>query len=140
MRTLATVCLAFSAGIFAAQYVLPQQWLLPLAAVCGVLALAAQLALKEKKRLRAVLILSSLALSLVYNTAYAALVQAPNQALSGTVETMTLELCDYAQETAQGAQAEVRILGRGLHGKAIYYGTESLLEYVPGQRVTVSVY
>ena len=55
MRTLATVCLAFSAGIFAAQYVLPQQWLLPLAAACGVLALAAQLALKEKKRLRAVL-------------------------------------------------------------------------------------
>ena len=140
MRTLATVCLAFSAGIFAAQYVLPQQWLLPLAAVCGVLALAAQFALKEKKRLRAVLILSSLALSLVYHTAYAALVQAPNQALSGTVETMTLELCDYAQETAQGAKAEVRILGRGLHGKAIYYGTESLLEYVPGQRVTVSVY
>lgn len=140
MRKLATFCFAFSAGIFAAQYLLPQAWLLPLAAAFGVLLPVVWFVLKDRKRLRALLIVAALAVSFLYNAAYAALVQAPNQALSGTVETVTLELCDYAQETEKGAKAEVRILERGLFGKAIYYGTEALLDCVPGQRLNVSVY
>lgn len=140
MRKLATVCLAFSAGIFFAQYVLPQQWLFPLAAAFGVLSGAAWFVLKEKNRLRVVLILASLAIALAYHAAYTELVRSPNEALCGTVETLSLELCDYADETEHGAKAEVRILERGLRGKALYYGTEALLSCEPGAQLRVPVY
>lgn len=140
MRKLATVCLAFSAGIFFAQYVLPQQWLFPLAAAFGVLSGAAWFVLREKKRLRAVLILLSLAFALSYNAVYTELVRSPNEALCGTVDTLTIELCDYADETEHGTKAEVRILERGLRGKAVYYGTQELLAHEPGTRLKVPVF
>lgn len=140
MRKLATVCIAFSAGIFSAQYFLPQQWIFPLAAAFGVLSLLALFVLREKKRLRAMLILLSFAFALVYNAAYTELVCSPNEALCGTVETLSLELCDYATETDYGAKVNVRILGRGLHGKALYYGTEELLSCEPGTQLKVPVF
>lgn len=140
MRKLATVCFAFSTGIFLAQYFLPKQCLFSLAAVFGLLSVAAWFVLRGKRRLRAVLILSSLAIALAYNAAYTELVQSPNEALCGTVETMTLELCDYAQETEHGAKAEVRILERGLHGKAVYYSTKELLTHEPGTKLKVPVF
>ena len=140
MRTLATFCFAFAAGIFAAQYALPFAWLLPLAAVFGVLFAVCLLVLRGKARRRFALITAALALSLVYNAAYVTLVQKPNQALAGNMETLTLEICDYAVPTDYGAKVEVKILDRGLHGNAFYYDKENLLTVKPGQRLTVSVY
>ena len=140
MRTLATFCFAFAAGIFAAQYILPSAWLLPSAAGFGVLFAVCLLALHGKARRRFALITAALALSLVYNAAYVSFVQKPNQALAGNMETLTLEICDYAVPTDYGAKVEVRILDRGLHGNAVYYGKENLLTVEPGQRLTVSVY
>lgn len=140
MRTLATFCAAFAAGIFAAQYVLPPEWLLPLAAGSGVLASVCALLLKGKVRKRSVLVAAGLAAALVYNAAYASLVQAPNQMLAGGTETLKLELCDYAVPTDYGAKAEVRILERGLRGKAVYYGKDALLSKRPGQRLCVEVF
>lgn len=140
MRTLATFCFAFAAGIFAAQYALPSAWLIPLAAGLGVLFAVCLLVLHGKARRRFALITAALALSLVYNAAYVSLVQKPNQALAGNMETLTLEVCDFAMPTDYGAKVEVRILDRGLHGNAVYYGKENLLTVKPGQRLTASVY
>ena len=140
MRTLATFCFAFAAGIFAAQYGLPTAWLMPLAAGLGALFVVCLLVLRGKTRRRFALITAALTLSLVYNAAYVSFVQKPNQALAGNMETLTLEVCDYAVPTDYGAKAEVRILERGLHGNAVYYGKENLLTVEPGQRLTVSVY
>ena len=140
MRILATFCFAFAAGIFAAQYVLPSTCLMPLAVSFGALFALCLLALRGKARRRFALITAALALSLVYNAAYAALVQKPNQALAGNMETLTLEVCDYAVPTDYGAKVEVRILDRGLRGNAVYYGKENLLTVRPGQRLSVSVY
>ena len=141
MRILATFCFAFAAGIFAAQYVLPSAWLMPLAALFGVLFALCLLILRgSKARRRFALITAALALSLVYNTAYVSLVQKPHQALAGSMETLTLEVCDYAVPTDYGAKVEVRILDRGLYGNAVYYGKENLLTVRPGQQLSVNVY
>ena len=140
MRTLATFCFAFAAGIFAAQYALPFARLLPLAALFGALFAVCLLVLRGKARRRFALITAALALSLVYNAAYVSLVQKPNQALAGSMETLELEVCDYAVPTDYGAKVEVKILDRGLRGNAVYYGKENLLTVRTGQRLTVSVY
>ena len=140
MRTLATFCFAFAAGIFAAQYILPPTWSVPLAVCFAAFAAVCLLALRNRLRRRFTLITAALALSLIYNAAYVSLVQKPNQALAGSMETLTLEACDYAVPTDYGAKVEVRILDRRLHGNAVYYGTEDLLTVEPGQRVRVSVY
>lgn len=140
MRILATICFSFALGIFLAQYILPLSWLLPMAAAFALLALLLSLILKEMRRLRMLLILIPLAVSLCYDYAYISLVQLPNEALVDTEQTLTLKLCDYADETSYGAKATVRILDRGLHGKAVYYGSDDLLSYAPGQRISARVY
>ena len=109
MRTLATFCFSFAAGIFAAQYALPSAWLLPLAALFGALFAVCLLALRGKARRRFALITAALAFSLAYNAVYVTLVQKPNQALAGSMETLTLEICDYAVPTDYGAKVEVRV-------------------------------
>lgn len=137
MRRLATFCFAFAGGVFAAQYLLPL-WLLPYAAAgCAVLGALWAWQLRDDWRLRAAIIGSALALALFFDWGYVRLVQAPFEALAGTTDTLTLELADYAAETDYGSRAEVRILGRGLHGKAVYYGDASLLDHEPGTRLSV---
>ena len=135
MRTLAFFCLSFASAIFAAQYLLPL-WLLPLAAVgFALLAVLWALALRGYRRRGALLIGFGLAAGLLFDLSYAQLVQSPFEALAGSRETLTLELADYPIETEYGSRAEVRILGRGLHGKAVYYGDRELLALSPGARV-----
>ncbi len=136
MRILATFCFAFAAGIFSAQYLLPLRLLLFAAAGCAVLGVLWALALRENRRRRALLIGFGLAAALCYDLAYARLVWEPWEALAGTTETLALELTDYPVATEYGSRAEVRILGRGLHGGAIYYGGEELLGLAPGARLT----
>ena len=50
-----------------------------------------------------------------------------------------MELCSYAVETNYGAKATVRILGRGLRGRAVYYGGFDLLALEPGEHVRDTV-
>ena len=68
-----------------------------------------------------------------------AFIAAPNEALIGAAEDVELELCSYAVETNYGAKATVRILGRGLRGRAVYYGGFDLLALEPGERVRDTV-
>lgn len=140
MRRLATVCAAFAVGIFAAQYALTQGLLLYAAGGFAVLGALSAALLRGGQRTRAVLVALGLALALLYDWAYIRGVQAPFEALSGSSGTMTLEAADYPTATEYGCRVEVRILGRGLHGTAIYYGGASLLDLEPGARVSGKVY
>ena len=140
MRVLAIFCAAFAFGTALAQYLLPAQWALILCAVFALAALIMGLCGCAGKRgawaKRAFLCALGLAFALGYNTLYAQLFKAPNDALLGTQDTVEAELLGYAQETSRGAKVPVKILHRGLPGKAVYYGDSSLLELAPGAHVT----
>ncbi len=141
MRRLATFCFAFAAGVFAAQYLLPQGRLLLWAAGgCAALGALWAWSLHGDGRRRAALIGLGLALALCWDWAYVRLVFAPYETMADTQRELTLELADYPTETDYGCRAEVRILERGLYGKAVYYGDASLLALEPGTRLSGRVY
>ena len=140
MRVLAIFCAAFTVGVALSQYLLNAQWALILCGVCGAATLVMALCGCAGKRgdwaKRAFLCVLGLAVAFGYNTLYAHFIKAPNDALLGTQETVTVELLGYAEETSYGAKATVKILDRGLPGKAVYYGDRALLELAPGAHVT----
>ena len=140
MRVLAIFCAAFAFGTALAQYLLPAQWALILCAIFASAALIMGLCGCAVKRgawaKRAFLCALGLALALGYNTLYVHFVKSPNDALLGTQDTVEVELLGYAEETSHGAKVPVKILHRGLPGKAIYYGDSSLLDLAPGAHVT----
>ncbi len=140
MRVLAVFCAAFAAGVFAAQYLLSARLCVLLCGVCGAAALVMALRGCAGRRgegaKRALLCALGLALALGYSPLYARLVKAPNDALIGTQERVTVELLGYAEETSYGAKVTARIVDRALPGKVIYYGDAALLEREPGERVT----
>lgn len=133
MRILAWFAGSFAAGIFLAQYLLPEDWLLPCAVVFLVLSCGRLLLPKEAGR-RVLLIGVGLSFAFGWNWLYIRQVQQPAEALVGTEQSVVMTLCDYAVPTDYGAKATVRI--DGLSGKAVYYGDEALLELEPGQTVS----
>ena len=136
MRRLATAAFAFAAGIFLAQYWLPGGWMLPGAAAClaaGTLGFAG----RGIVRLRIFLLAAGLAAGLAYHWAYMAVVQSPAELLAGTERQLPMTVCAYPSAARYGAKVTVRLRVEGLHGvKAVYYGDESLLTLVPGDRIT----
>ena len=138
MRTLATFCFAFAAGVFGAQYGLPD-WLQPYAAVgCLILGALWALTLHGVNRRRAALIGAALALALAYDAAYVRLVQAPWEAMADTRRVLAMEAADYPSATDYGCRVEVRV--DGMRGRAVYYGDAALLALEPGMRLTGEVY
>lgn len=140
MRTLAILCAAFAAGIAAAQYLLGAAWALGLGGVFALAALVMGLLGCANRRgaaaKRAFLCVCAVAFALGYNALYEQLVKAPNTALLGAQERVTVELCSYAEATTYGAKATARIVDRRLPGKVIYYGDAELLALEPGARVS----
>lgn len=140
MRVLALFCAAFAAGITAAQYLLPAVWALRLGVLCALAALVLVCFGCARRRgvwaKRALLCAMGLSCALFYNAAYAHFVKAPNDALLGAQETVTVELCSYPEATAWGAKATARIVDRSLPGRVVYYGDTALLDLAPGARVT----
>ena len=137
MRRLALFCGGFAAGIFLAQYALPDGWLLPGGLVClgvGILALF----LPEQWRKRIVLCLVGVALALGWDWLYLRRVSTPMEALADSQRTLTMTLAEYPVETRFGAKAAVE--AEGLPGKLTYYGDTVLLQMEPGQRITDEVY
>lgn len=132
MRKLAVFAGAFSAAIILAQYLLPWERQLPAAFLFLGLGLLSLLLPWEQRR-RGVVIGAALALGLGYNWLYTRQVQRPMEALADTEAAVTMTLLDYAEPTAYGTKATVRI--EGLPGKAVYYGDETLLVLQPGQTV-----
>lgn len=140
MRVLAIFCAAFAFGTALAQYLLSAQWALILCGVFAAAALVMGLCGCAVKRgawaKRAFLCALGLCFAFGYNTLYAHFVKSPNDALLGTQDTVEVELLGYAEETSRGAKVPVKILHRGLPGKAIYHGDSSLLDLAPGAHVT----
>ncbi|MEG1988297.1 MAG: DNA internalization-related competence protein ComEC/Rec2 [Oscillibacter sp.] len=135
MRKLATFAFAFAAGVFLAQYALPHDWLLPLAAAIVAGSLLGLLR-RGNFRGRVLLIGWGLSLACFWNWGYTQVVQAPAEAMADTDRYgVTMTLCDYAAPTDYGAKATVYMEGLRF-GKAVYYGGEELLELTPGQTVT----
>ena len=133
-RPLFCFCAAFALGCIASQYFLaPALWL---PAAGNVLVLGALgLLLRGPMRRRVLLCALGMAFAFGWNAAYTRFIAAPNEALIGAAEDVELELCSYAVETNYGAKATVRILGRGLCGRAVYYGGFDLLALEPGEHV-----
>lgn len=137
MRKLAWFAGSFSLGIFLAQYLLPEKWLLSGAFMCLLLGCGA-LFMRGFWRRRVLLTGTALALALGYNWLYCRQVEQPMEALAGSELAVRMTLCDYAVPTEYGAKVTVEI--DGLPAKAVYYGEETLLELRPGQTVSDLVY
>lgn len=135
MRVLATVGFSFAAGLFLT--LLPWDgWQLYAA---GALALAsllwALLGRKTPHFRRVLLLLLPLTFSLLYFTAYRALVRQPVQALCGGEHDFSAAVCDWPVATEHGAKVTIRL--HGLPGaKAVYYGDDDLLALRPGDALS----
>jgi len=135
MRKLLLFSLPFALGTLLCQYLLPGFW--RIAAVLPVLAagLAAGRFVRRRYR-RAVRILTAgLTAGLLWFAVYSAVFLTPAELLAGEAGTVRIELLDYAVKTDTGARCTVRVLDQGLRGKAVYYGSGSLLRWEPGDRV-----
>lgn len=137
MRRLALFCGGFAAGIFAAQYLLPDGWLLSGGLVCLAAGLAA-LVLPEQFRRRAVLCLVGAAMALGWNWLFVRQVSAPMERMADSQQTLTMTLLEYPTETKYGTKVTVK--AEELPGKLTYYGDFPLLGLCPGQRLTDEVY
>ena len=137
-RPLFCFCAAFALGCIASQYFLAPALWLPAAGIVLVLG-ALGLLLRGPMRRRVLLCALGMAFAFGWSAVYAHFIAAPNEALVGQTDEVELELCTYAVETNYGAKATVRILGRGLRGRAVYYGGFDLLALEPGERVRDTV-
>lgn len=135
MRILASFASAFAAGIFLCVYLLENEILLPLC----LFSLGGAVILRLfRADLRLILISAGLCTAFGYHALYVHAVCQPMLALAETKQTVTMTLCDYAEETDWGARVTVRLPGFSF-GKAVYYGDESLLTLSPGRTVTDEV-
>ena len=135
MRVLATVGFSFAAGLFLT--LLPWDgWQLYAA---GALALAsllwALLGRGTPHFRRVLLLLLPLTFSLLYFTAYRALVRQPVQALCGGEHDFSAAVCDWPEATEHGAKVTIRLHGL-LGAKAVYYGDDDLLSLRPGDALS----
>mgnify|MGYP004649328107 FL=1 len=135
MRVLATIGFSFAAGLFLT--LLPWDgWQLYAA---GALALAsllwALLGRGTPHFRRVLLVLLPLMVSLLYFSAYRALVRQPVQALCGGEHDFSAAVCDWPEATEHGAKVTIRLHGL-LGAKAVYYGDDDLLSLRPGDALS----
>lgn len=135
MRVLATVGFSFAAGLFLT--LLPWDgWQLYAAGALALASLLWALLGRGTPHLRRVLlVLLPLMVSLLYFSAYRALVRQPVQALCGGEHDFSAAVCDWPEATERGAKVTIRL--RGLLGaKAVYYGDDDLLSLRPGDALS----
>ena len=106
MRILATFAVAFSAGIFLAQYCLPVDWL-PLLAVAAFVLASGRMILHGKAGRRVFLIGLGLCLAFGYDWLYIRQVQRPMEAEAGTMTDLTMTVCGDAAATPYGGNGGV---------------------------------
>lgn len=131
MRVLATVGFSFAAGLFLT--LLPWDgWQLYAAGALALASLLWALLGRGTPHLRRVLlVLLPLMVSLLYFSAYRALVRQPVQALCGGEHDFSAAVCDWPEATERGAKVTIRLHGL-LGAKAVYYGDDDLLSLRPG--------
>lgn len=135
MRVLATVGFSFAAGLFLT--LLPWDgWQLYAAGVLALASLLWALLGRGTPHLRRVLlVLLPLMVSLLYFSAYRALVRQPVQALCGGEHDFSAAVCDWPEATERGAKVTIRLHGL-LGAKAVYYGDDDLLSLRPGDALS----
>ena len=135
MRVLATVGFSFAAGLFLT--LLPWDgWQLYAAGALALASLLWALLGRGTPHLRRVLlVLLPLMVSLLYFSAYRALVRQPVQALCGGEHDFSAAVCDWPEATEHGAKVTIRL--HGFPGaKAVYYGDDDLLSLRPGDALS----
>lgn len=135
MRVLATVGFSFAAGLFLT--LLPWDgWQLYAAGALALASLLWALLGRGTPHLRRVLlVLLPLMASLLYFSAYRALVRQPVQALCGGEHDFSAAVCDWPEATERGAKVTIRLHGL-LGAKAVYYGDDDLLSLRPGDALS----
>ena len=135
MRVLATVGFSFAAGLFLT--LLPWDgWQLYAAGALALASLMWALLGRGTPHLRRVLlVLLPLMVSLLYFSAYRALVRRPVQALCGGEHDFSAAVCDWPEATERGAKVTIRLHGL-LGAKAVYYGDDDLLSLRPGDALS----
>ena len=135
MRVLATVGFSFAAGLFLT--LLPWDgWQLYAAGALALASLLWALLGRGMPHLRRVLlVLLPLMVSLLYFSAYRALVRQPVQALCGGEHDFSAAVCDWPEATERGAKVTIRLHGL-LGAKAVYYGDDDLLSLRPGDALS----
>ena len=135
MRVLATVGFSFAAGLFLT--LLPWDgWQLYAAGALALASLLWALLGRGTPHLRRVLlVLLPLMVSLLYFSAYRALVRQPVQALCGGEHDFSAAVCDWPEATERGAKVTIRLHGL-LGAKAVYYGDDGLLSLRPGDALS----
>ena len=135
MRVLATVGFSFAAGLFLT--LLPWDgWQLYAAGALALASLLWALLGRGTPHLRRVLlVLLPLMVSLLYFSAYWALVRQPVQALCGGEHDFSAAVCDWPEATERGAKVTIRLHGL-LGAKAVYYGDDDLLSLRPGDALS----
>jgi len=135
MRVLATVGFSFAAGLFLT--LLPWDgWQLYAAGALALASLLWALLGRGTPHLRRVLlVLLPLMVSLLYFSAYRALVRQPVQALCGGEHDFSAAVCDWPEATERGAKVTIRLHGL-LGAKAVYYDDDDLLSLRPGDALS----
>ena len=135
MRVLATAGFSFAAGLFLT--LLPWDgWQLYAAGALALASLLWALLGRGTPHLRRVLlVLLPLMVSLLYFSAYRALVRQPVQALCGGEHDFSAAVCDWPEATERGAKVTIRLHGL-LGAKAVYYGDDDLLSLHPGDALS----
>lgn len=135
MRVLTTVGFSFAAGLFLT--LLPWDgWQLYAAGALALASLLWALLGRGTPHLRRVLlVLLPLMVSLLYFSAYRALVRQPVQALCGGEHDFSAAVCDWPEATERGAKVTIRLHGL-LGAKAVYYGDDDLLSLRPGDALS----
>lgn len=131
-RILALFCGAFSAGVFLAQYALPNSALLYVS-FAALLTACLRLVVPGDAGRRILLIGAGLSLAFGYDWLYTRQTVAALEPLYGAEQELVMTLCDYPDATAWGARVAVRV--PGLPGYAVYYGKSDLLDLRPGVAV-----
>ena len=135
MRVLATAGFSFAAGL--SLTLLPWDgWQLYAAGALALASLLWALLGRGTPHLRRVLlVLLPLMVSLLYFSAYRALVRQPVQALCGGEHDFSAAVCDWPEATERGAKVTIRLHGL-LGAKAVYYGDDDLLSLRPGDALS----
>ena len=138
MRRLATGAIAFSAAVFAANYILPLGSLLICAAVMA--ALGALLLLSRRRWLRGVEIaMFAAALGLTVFALHARSTTFPARELDGQTVTIEATLLDYPDVYSGYCRAEIRLGGELPHLKTLLYDNKMQLAGAePGQKLTLT--
>lgn len=138
MRKLAWFAAAFSAAVFLAVYLLPEELLLPAGALCALGALAG-LALRGHCRLRFLLAGFGLAAGLLWSGVYAGIALMPARALAGTEGEARATVADWPQETQRGSAVLVRLHPEeGLDVKTLLYLEDTEPDLRPGDQIRFS--